>query len=94
MAWIDSDKIRFPLTLRGWKEGDRIRPVGLDGSKLVSDILIDAKVPRDRKQHTYVLADSDRIIWLCGHRLSAEVRAEANSTSVLRFSWIGHWPDR
>lgn len=89
VAWIDRDKIQFPLTLRPWKDGDRLRPVGVDGSKLVSDILIDAKVPRDRKQHTYVLADAERIIWLCGLRLSADVRASASSTVVLQCSWIG-----
>ncbi|HOY29616.1 MAG TPA: TilS substrate C-terminal domain-containing protein, partial [Flavobacteriales bacterium] len=58
-------------------------------SKLISDILTDAKVPRDTKERTYVLADADRIIWLCGWRLAEGVKATPMSTNVLRVEWSG-----
>ncbi len=89
VAWLDADRITFPLTLRPWQDGDRMRPMGLGGSKLVSDILIDAKVPRDRKQRTYVLAENDRIIWLCGLRLAERSQVTATTRTVLRCIWSG-----
>lgn len=89
IAWLDGDIVPFPLELRPWRNGDRMRPDGLGGSKLISDILIDAKVPQDRKARVYVLADRERIIWLCGVRLAAGVKAKASSTNVLKFVWSG-----
>lgn len=87
---LDPDALEFPLELRPWREGDRMRPVGLGGSKLISDILIDAKVPRDRKHRTYVLVHDERILWLCGHRIAEGVRAVSGAPHALRFEWSGH----
>ncbi|MBL7951958.1 MAG: tRNA lysidine(34) synthetase TilS [Flavobacteriales bacterium] len=89
VAWLDADRFSFPLQLRPWRPGDRMRPEGLGGSKLISDILIDAKIPRDRKDRIHVLADGDRIIWLCGMRLSEGVKATSSSATVLKFRWSG-----
>lgn len=89
IAWLDADRIGFPLELRPWRIGDRMRPAGLGGSKLISDILTDAKVPRDTKERAYVLADPERIIWLCGLRLAEGVKATPESADVLRVEWSG-----
>ena len=40
-AWFDFDEVRFPLTLRHWRDGDRFVPFGMKGSKLVSDLFSD-----------------------------------------------------
>jgi len=89
VVWLDPDQLRFPLELRPWRAGDRMRPAGLGGSKLISDILIDAKVPRDRKHRTYVLTSGDRIIWLVGRRLSEGLKATSQAPTVLRLEWSG-----
>lgn len=83
-AWLDLAKLKEPLVLRPWEEGDRMRPHGLGGSKLVSDLLIDAKVPRNEKAGTYVLESDATIVWLVGHRIAEGVSAKGTSTSVLR----------
>lgn len=84
VAWLDADALRFPLTLRPWQAGDRIRPIGMKGSKLVSDLLIDAKVAMDRKSKCYVLVDADRILWVCGMRIAEGAQADPSSMQVLR----------
>ncbi|MEO8591328.1 MAG: tRNA lysidine(34) synthetase TilS [Flavobacteriales bacterium] len=89
VAWLDADTLLFPLELRPWRDGDRMRPIGLGGSKLVSDILIDAKVPRHQKDACYVLVAADTIVWLCGHRIAEGFQAKATSRSVLRCVWTG-----
>ncbi len=83
-AWLDLAKLKEPLVLRPWKAGDRMRPAGLGGSKLVSDLLIDAKVPRNEKAGAYVLVSGETIIWLVGHRLAEGVSANEASAAVLR----------
>lgn len=86
VAWLDADALRFPLLLRPWRPGDRMRPIGMQGSKLISDMLIDAKVPRDRKGGFHVLLSGDRIVWACGLRIAEGVQATPRTRQVLRLS--------
>jgi tRNA(Ile)-lysidine synthase len=65
---LDLDLLKFPLTLRKWKKGDRFVPLGMTGTKKLSDYLIDAKVNRFAKENTWVLCSGDNICWVVGHR--------------------------
>jgi tRNA(Ile)-lysidine synthase len=88
-AHLDADRLTPPLILRPWRPGDRMRPIGLGGSKLVSDILIDAKVPRNMKDSVSVLVNgTGEIIWLVGHRIGEGFQATARSRKWLRI-WMG-----
>lgn len=83
-AVLDADRLEFPIEVRPWREGDRMRPIGLGGTKLISDILIDAKVPRNRKHLAYVLVSGGEVAWLAGHRIGEGFQATAGSQRVLR----------
>ncbi len=61
-----------------------MRPIGLGGTKLISDILIDAKVPRTRKDMAYVLVSGGEIAWLAGHRIGEGFQAAEATTFSLR----------
>ena len=45
IAWLDADRIKWPLYLRSWQEGDRFCPLGLGGTKKLQDFFVDVKVP-------------------------------------------------
>ena len=51
---------------RPWRHGDRIRPLGMIGSRLVSDVLTESKLPNATKSTFHVLAlpDSNEVIWI------------------------------
>jgi len=83
-VWLDADKLAFPLELRPWRTGDRIRPVGLGGSKLVSDVLTDAKVPLVDKAAVHVLVSAGEVVWVAGHRLAEGYRAGPGTREVFR----------
>lgn len=83
-VWLDADRLSFPLELRPWRTGDRLRPMGLSGSKLVSDILVDAKVPRTEKASVHVLTSAGEVVWVAGHRLAEGYRVQADTKAVLR----------
>lgn len=59
---LDEDKIKFPLTLRKWTDGDSFQPLGMDGSQLVSDHLTNRKIPSSKKKHALVLESFDGTI--------------------------------
>jgi len=59
---FDNDKIRWPITIRPWKDGDRIQPLGMTGSKLVADVLTDAKISSIQKKEAFLIESFDGII--------------------------------
>lgn len=52
------------LMLRGRRPGDRIRLRG--GSRLVSDLLVDRKVPREERDGLRLLASGPEVLWIEG----------------------------
>lgn len=73
VAYFDAEMLtgspRF--TLRHWRRGDRMRPYGMSGSKLVSDIFADAKLSAEAKRRAWLLLRDGEIIWAPGLRASA-----------------------
>ncbi len=69
-ARIDAGLVVGVLRCRPWQSGDRIYLEGMSGSKLVSDVLTDAKIPHSVRQTIHVIADDEGILWICGLRSS------------------------
>lgn len=85
-AYFDWKKVVFPLRIRHWKAGDKIDPLGMQGKhKLVSDILIDAKVPTILKKEVFVVEQlvDTKILWVVGHTISDSCKSIPNQ-AVLR----------
>ncbi|GAB3579893.1 tRNA lysidine(34) synthetase [Hymenobacter daeguensis] len=83
-AALDADKLKFPLTLRRWQEGDWFMPLGMKGKKLLSDFLIDQKVPLNLKDEVRVLTSADgKICWVVGWRVDDRFKVEEASERVL-----------
>jgi len=68
-------------------EGDRMRTLGMDGTRKLSDLLIDAKVARRFRPATPVVRDGDSIVWLAGVRMSDEYRVGPDSVRAIRLTW-------
>ena len=54
------------LTVRGWRDGDRVRPVGLGGTKTLQDVFTDRKVPRALRRTLPVVEVGGEIAWVAG----------------------------
>ncbi len=86
-AFLDSDKIEFPIVLRKWKEGDKFRPFGMRGKKKVSDFLIDKKLSRMQKENTWVLLSNNQIFWVVGHRIDDSFKLTDSSNTILKVTF-------
>ena len=86
IACLDADRLTLPLTIRPWQSGDRFRPLGLSGHKLVSDLLNDLKLTRTEREQTAVLLSSREIAWIIGHRIDHRFRitGETKRISLIR----------
>ena len=68
MACLDADRTNGPIYIRSVEAGDRFTPLGMKGSKLVSDFLTNAHCSVIDKRHALVVCDDSGILWLVGHR--------------------------
>ena len=84
VALIDADKLKFPLRLRRWREGDWFQPLGMSGRKKISDYLIDKKVSMAQKSRQFVLLSGDDIVWVVGRRLDDRFAVTKRTERVLR----------
>jgi tRNA(Ile)-lysidine synthetase-like protein len=90
-AIFDGEKLPAPLSVRGLKAGDRIRPFGLNADKKVKEILIDRKVPREERWGRPVVCDAGgKILWIPGVLRSAHapVTPKTRRTVVLRAEFL------
>ncbi len=83
VAMLDFDKLRFPLTLRHWRHGDRFHPLGMKGSKLLSDFFVDQKFTEWQKRNVWLLVSADGdILWVVGHRIDDRFKLSNVTKSV------------
>jgi tRNA(Ile)-lysidine synthase len=61
---------RKKIYIRSWKNGDRMRPFGLGGSRKLQDIFVDEKVPVEHRGDVPILICGKEIIWIPGYRVS------------------------
>jgi tRNA(Ile)-lysidine synthase len=72
LAVLDPAVLGEPLVVRSWREGDRMRPLGLGGSKSLQDLFTDRKVPRSLRRSLPVVISDGRIVWIAGVAVSEE----------------------
>ena len=80
--YVDPSKIEGELHLRKWKAGDRMQPIGMKGSKLISDIIKDAKVPSNEKKEILILEDDEKILWCVNIRCGKETIADDTTKNI------------
>jgi len=82
IAQLDVDKLKFPLTLRKWKEGDKFMPLGMKKFKKLSDFFIDSKFSIIDKQEQWLLCSGLDIVWVLGCRIDERYKLESNTKKV------------
>ena len=55
IAVFSSEALTLPFLLRGWQNGDWMRPVGLNGKKKLSDIFTDLRLSIEEKSRAMVI---------------------------------------
>ena len=82
-AQFDMDKIKFPLKLRHWRKGDKFRPLGMKGSKLLSDFFNDMGFSAYQKQNVWIMEDAKGLVlWVVGYRINDSAKI-SDSTKVI-----------
>jgi tRNA(Ile)-lysidine synthase len=99
-ALIDADQIDGELIVRSFRRGDHIQLFGMTGTRKVHDVMVDRKLPRDRRASWPIVEAEREILWIPGMvrsrlalvseaterllHLIAKPRANPENTSLLR----------
>ena len=68
--------LKFPLTLRKWRESDYFYPKGLEGKKKLSKYFKDEKFSLLDKEKQWLLCSGEDIIWVVGKRVDERYSIE------------------
>ena len=69
---LDRDALRSPLVLRNWRPGDRLHPVGHQGTHKLKRLLNKSSVSRWERAGWPVLTSGDVLAWARGFPVAAE----------------------
>lgn len=81
--FFDLDLVKGEISLRPWRKSDRISPIGMKGSKLISDVLNDAKLKAIERLQWPVLVDVDGILSCPLISVSKQKIAKQNSSNII-----------
>ena len=74
------------LTVRPWRDGDKMRPVGLGGTKSLQDLFTDRKVPRALRRSLPVVEADGQIVWVAGVALDERFAAAEGEPGAVGLS--------
>ena len=89
-ATLDYDKLKFPLKLRKWSQGDSFRPLGMKGKKKLSDFMIDEKIPLNLKNRVCVVESAGEIIWVVGYRVDERFKVGPDTKRTFNMVMARH----
>ena len=74
LATLDAGALGEELLVRTWREGDRMRPLGMDGTKTLQDLFTDRGVPRSLRYRLPVVTAAGHVVWVAGVAVSEDFR--------------------
>lgn len=82
--FVNKEKLKFPLKIRKWQEGDYFYPSGMQGKKKVSKYFKDEKFSLIDKENTWLLCSNNEVIWIINHRADQRFLANNNTQQILK----------
>ena len=93
VAQVNLSALPGPLTVRPWRAGDRLAPLGMDGHQSVADILTQRKVAHADRSSALLLEEASGMpVWLVGHRIDRRAALPnawpEDGLDVLTLRWV------
>lgn len=81
--YADLDKCGGEIIIRSRNKGDRFCPLGLKGNKKIKKLMIDSKIPHDRRDIIPILEAKKKILWVAGLRMDERFKVRDESKKIL-----------
>lgn len=87
IKYFDYDKLDRCITLRARRNGDKITPLGMRGSKKLKDIFINMKVPQSQRNLIPILEFDNEIAWVVGIKVSDIFKVTKDTKRFLKVTF-------
>ncbi|GHU78567.1 tRNA(Ile)-lysidine synthase [Bacteroidia bacterium] len=81
-AYLDRDKLRFPLILRKWRPGDKFIPFGMKGFQKLSDFFNNNKISKPEKEKIWLLLSGEDIVWVVNYRIDERFKIDEHTKNT------------
>jgi len=85
---FDADRLSSPVTVRNRHDGDRMQPLGMQGTKKLQDIFTDKKIPKRRREELPVFTSGNEIFWIPGVASGERFKVSEKTKKVAVFTPI------
>jgi tRNA(Ile)-lysidine synthase len=86
IATLDADRLGERVVVRCWRDGDRIGPLGMTGTKSLQDLFTDAGVRRSLRGRIPVFEAAGEVAWVPGLAVADRFRLRADTRRAVRIS--------
>ena len=83
VEWFDLNRIKAPVVVRHRIPGDRFQPLGFRADKKVGKFFTGIKAPKELRDSALIVADCEKIIWVCPVRISDVVKVTNRTSKIL-----------
>jgi tRNA(Ile)-lysidine synthase len=87
-ALLDYKRVKNAV-VRFWRRGDKIRPFGMRGRRLLSDVFTDRKIPSLERAGTPLVVIDGNIAWVAGVMISDDFKVGPETREILRIRACG-----
>ncbi|MBD7910976.1 MULTISPECIES: tRNA lysidine(34) synthetase TilS [Clostridium] len=86
IKYFNYDSINGNIIIRQRKNGDKINPLGMKGSKKLKDIFIDMKIPKENRELIPIIQFDENIAWVFSIKISELYKVTEKTKKVLKIS--------
>ncbi|WP_066889726.1 tRNA lysidine(34) synthetase TilS [Clostridium nigeriense] len=87
IKYFDYDKIKEKLIIRKRKNGDKMVPLGMNGTKKIKDIFMDLKIPVEQRDNVPILCFDNEIAWLVEHKVSDRFKVTRETKNIIKITF-------
>jgi tRNA(Ile)-lysidine synthase len=85
-ATLDAATLAGEVEVRTWREGDRMQPLGLEGTKTLGDLFSEGGIPRSERHGVPVVTVAGEVAWVAGVAVGERFKLDAQTEEVAVFS--------
>ena len=87
-ALFDAAGLTGTLTVRNFRNGDYLQPLGMSGHKKLKDLFIEQKLPLALRATLPLLVLGQEILWVPGYGRSERAKVTLDTVSILRLKLV------
>jgi tRNA(Ile)-lysidine synthase len=84
VATLDAGSLGSGLEVRAWREGDRMAPLGMGGSKSLQDLFTDSGLPRSKRRTLPLVLSAGEVAWVPGLAVGERFRLRPDTKRAIR----------